>query len=644
MTLSPEDRDPTVDPGVDFYRFANGGWLDANPIPAGYGAWGAFEELQTRNEDQLHDLLLQAAESPQNDLDRKLGDYFASGMDTAAVDAAGITAIQPLLDAIAAIDSHDDVFAVLPLLHGTGIPAFFMWATEVDHEHSSQHLLWLAQAGLGLPERDSYFNESDSAVELRAAYAEHVAAQLANVGAPSAGVATGQAVLAFETRLAERHLRAEDRRDPDRTLNKRDRAALAELSPEFDLLGYLSAVGAGAAQTVNVENPDYLAAIHHIVTSTDLDTLRAYLTFQVVSAAADALPTVIDQENFDFYGRRVQGKKEQKERYKRVVDALGGDMGEALGQRFVEVTFPPTAKDRALAMVNEILAEMRHSLQTRAWMSDETRAQGQVKLAALGVKIGYPDEWRDWSGLAIDRGSYAQNRLNAARFEVARQLRRIAEPVDPTEWEMPPHLVNAYYHPFRNEIVFPAGILQPPFFDADADDAVNYGGIGAVIAHEITHGFDDQGRRFDENGAFRDWWTSADQEHFTQLADRLVAQFDEYEVLDGLHVNGRLTLGENIADLGGVALSRRAHARVSADSQPIDGLTLAQRFFLAHATLWRGNTSDELARTLVQIDSHSPRHLRVRGPFSNLDDFQSAFALADEAPMMRSREERIEIW
>jgi putative endopeptidase len=641
MTLNADDRDPSVDPGADFYRFANGGWLDANPIPPGYGSWGAFEEVQVRNEGLLHTLLTAAVESPTGALDRMLGDYFAAGMDTEAIEAEGLRAVQPLLDRAGAVASHDDVIALLPVLHGWGIPVFFAWATEVDHEDSSAHLLWLAQAGLGLPERDSYLNDSAAAVELRSAYVPHICAQLANVGFPNADA---QAVLDFETRLAGQHLRAEERRDMDRILNKLDLEQLRSLAPELDLPAYLVALGAGAATIVNVEHPPYLAALHELITTTDLATLRAYLAFHVVRAAADALPRAIDEEAFEFYGRRIQGKKEQKERYKRVIDALGSDIGEALGQRFVEVAFPPAAKGRARSMVDEILAEMRRSLESRAWMGEATRAQGIVKLEALRVKIGYPDVWRDWSGLSVDRSCYAQNRMNAARFETERQLARIDRPVDPAEWEMPPHAVNAYYHPFRNEIVFPAGILQPPMFDAEADDALNYGGIGAVIAHEITHAFDDQGRRFDENGAFRDWWTEADQLGFTALADRLVEQFDAYEILDGLHINGRLTLGENIADLGGVSLALRAHQRVSATSPSIDELTPAQRFFLAHATLWRGHTSDERARTLIQIDPHSPRHLRVAGPFSNLDDFQEAFELGDDAPMMRPHEDRLEIW
>jgi putative endopeptidase len=645
MTLDATDRDPSADPGSDFYRFANGGWQDANPIPAGFGAWGAFEEVHTRNELVIHDLLVAAAAEPADDLDRMLGDYFAAGMDTDAIEAAGITAIQPLLDAIGATRTQQDVLALLPALHHHGIAPLLMWGVTVDHDDSTRNLLWLVPTGLGLPDRDSYFTDSEAAEALRAAYVGHVAAQLVNidVAADDAGERAAR-VLAFETRLAERHLRAEERRDVGRTLNRHSLDELGALAPGLDLPGYLQAVGAGAAETVNVQNPGYLAALHGIVSDTDVAVLRDYLAFQVVSSMADALPAAIDDESFSFYGRLVEGKQEQKERHKRVISALGSDMGEAVGQRFVAETFPREAKERALAMVDGILAEMRLSLESRTWMRDETRDEGMQKLDGLRVKIGYPDRWRDWSGLAIDRQSYAANRLRAARFELDRDLAKLGRPVDESEWEMPPHAVNAYYHPTRNEIVFPAGILQPPMFDAAADDAVNFGGIGTVIAHEITHGFDDQGRRFDARGAFRDWWTDEDQQHFAALTERLVSQFDAYVVVDDVHVNGRLTLGENIADLGGVSLAHRAHAKASAGAPPIDGLTPDQRFFLAMATLWRANTSEELKRTLAQVDAHSPREYRVLGPCSNLDAFQAAFGLDDSAPIMRPRSERIEIW
>jgi len=394
-----------------------------------------------------------------------------------------------------------------------------------------------------------------------------------------------------------------------------------------------------------VQNPAYFAALHGVLISTDLATLRAYLRFHVLRSAASSLHAAVEDESFDFYGRRIQGQTEPKDRYQRVVAAIGADIGEALGQCYVARYFPPSAKDRAVHLVEAIIEEMRESLRTRTWMSAETRERALVKLDAFGVKIGYPDVWRDWSGLDVRRDAYCANRIAASRFEVDRMLARLQEDVDRNEWELPPHIINAYYHPLRNEIVFPAGILQPPFFDPEADDAVNFGGIGTVIAHEVSHGFDDAGRRFDADGAFRDWWTPEDQEHFTSLADRVVAQFDEYVAIGDVHVNGQLTLGENIADLGGLMLAHRALTRVvPADAPEIDGMTPSQRFFLANATLWRGNVSENLSRTLAATDSHSPRHLRVRGPFSNSSAFQEAFALTDDAPMLRPREDRIEIW
>ena len=646
MTLHADDRDPSVDPGVDFYRYASGHWLDTHDIPPGYGAWGAFEEVQKRTETLVHDLLLAATESPADELDRLLGDYFASGMDTDSIGAAGLAPVQGYLDLVDAVTSHADVLALLPRLHRDYVVPLFAWAVEVDHDDSRRHLFWFAQGGLGLPDRESYFSDTEAQVSLRAAYVDHVARQLVNAGTDAdAAAAVAPEVLALETRLAETHLKAEERRDPHRYLNRFDVTALAEVAPGLGLPGYLEALGATGVGTVNVQNPAYFAALHGVLISTDLATLRAYLRFHVLRSAASSLHAAVEDESFDFYGRRIQGQTEPKDRYQRVVAAIGADIGEALGQCYVARYFPPSAKDRAVHLVEAIIEEMRESLRTRTWMSAETRERALVKLDAFGVKIGYPDVWRDWSGLDVRRDAYCANRIAASRFEVDRMLARLQEDVDRNEWEMPPHIINAYYHPLRNEIVFPAGILQPPFFDPEADDAVNFGGIGTVIAHEVSHGFDDAGRRFDADGAFRDWWTPEDQEHFTSLADRVVAQFDEYVAIGDVHVNGQLTLGENIADLGGLMLAHRALARVvPADAPEIDGMTPSQRFFLANATLWRGNVSENLSRTLAATDSHSPRHLRVRGPFSNSSAFQEAFALTDDAPMLRPREDRIEIW
>lgn len=645
MTLNRSDLDPSTDPGDDFYRFANGGWIDANPIPAGFGAWGSFEELTVRNDAVIADLLASAASDPQDPLDRLLGDHYAAGMDLEAIEAAGLAAIRPLLERIDALDAHDQLVDLLAELHSEGIFPYFGWDVTVDHDDASRNLLWIAETGLGLPDRDSYDATTDGAVELRAAYVDHIAAQFVNLGAePAEAAEDAISVLDLETALAAHQMRAEERRDRSRTLNRRTIAELSALAPSLDLPSYLETVGAGAAETVNLQNPSYLAALPDLIAGAEISAIRAYLRFHVVLATADALPRAFDEESFSFFGRRIQGQAEQHTRSKRVIDALSADLGEALGQRFVSATFSEDAKQRALTMVESILEEMRRSLETRAWMGEETRARGLAKLDAMGVKIGFPDRWRDWSGLELTRTNYAANRLAAARFERRRATDKIAEPVDLAEWEMPPHVVNAYYHPTRNEIVFPAGILQPPMFDAEADDAVNLGGIGTVIAHEITHGFDDQGRQFDGDGAFREWWTAEDQERFTALTERLVDQFDDFAAIDELHVNGRLTLGENIADLGGVALAHRALLRTTTGVEPIDGWTPAQRFFLSNARIWRANISDELARTLAQVDPHSPRRLRVLGPISNLDGFQEAFGLGEDAPALRPRGERIEIW
>lgn len=642
MTLRPQDLDPTVDPGVDFYRYANGGWIDANPIPPGYGSWGSFEELGERNDATIRAMLEAAAVEPQNDLDRLLGDFYASGMDLGAIEAAGTTAIDAMLAAIDAARDLDGVLTLLPELHEAGMLVLFGGGVTPDFDDGTVNQLWLVPTGLGLPDRDAYVAEGDAPEALRAAYVHHVAAQLRNLGSPLAQHAAD--VLTFETRLAAVHLKAEEKRDPSNTLNRHDMVALHALAPGLDLPRYLQAIGLGHLSDVNVQQPRYFAALHDILTDTPIDVVKAHLVFHVVRSVADSLPARFDDEAFEFYGRRINGQQQPHERSKRVIAALGNDVGEAIGQRFVAATFTPEAKERALRMVDAIVEEMRRSLTSRTWMTDETRARGLVKLDAIRVKIGYPDEWRDWSGLHVDRTTYTANRIAANRFELQRMRDQLSAPVDVTEWEMPPHVVNAYYHPTRNEIVFPAGILRPPMFDADADDAVNFGGIGTVIAHEISHGFDDQGRRFDADGAFRDWWTPDDEAAYGELTARLAAQFDEYVAIDEVHVNGQLTLGENIADLGGIALAVRAHARVSDGDPAIDGFTPAQRFFLANAAVWRCNVSDELRRTLAQIDSHSPRELRVRGPLSNLQEFQDAFGLADDAPMMRPRGERIEIW
>src|SRR4051794_8845921 len=438
MGLRASDRDPSADPGVDFYRFANGGWLDANPIPPGYPAWGAFEEVSRRNEVTLRALLERAAAEPADDLDRLLGDASAAGTDVGAIEAAGIEPIAPLLKAIEGAATHAAVLALLPELHRWGIFPLFGWGVTVDHDDSSRHLLWLTQDGLGLPDRELYFDGAEAATTLRAAYVEHVAAQLGHVGGDPAQAA---AVLELETRLAALHLKAEERRDVERTLNRVERAALDALAPQLGLPRYLHDLGADAAESVNAQNPRLFEGLHEVVVSTAPETLRAYLAFTLVRTVANALPAQIDDEAFAFYGRRIRGQQEQHERTKRVIDAIGDDLGEALAQRYVALEFSAEAKQRATDMVAAILDEMRASIRTRDWMGEDTKARAEAKLDAMRFKIGYPDQARDWSGLAIGRTTYAANRLNASRFELGRQLTKLPQPVDRGEWEMPAHIV-----------------------------------------------------------------------------------------------------------------------------------------------------------------------------------------------------------
>lgn len=653
MTAKPIDLanfDTSVSPADDFYRYANGGWLDANPVPPEYSRWGAFNEVNERNEEILHRLMEEAAASPDapaGSPGRMVGDYFASGMDEAQIGSVGVAPLQPWLDRVDAAQTVDDLRELAVSLHPNGFSFLFGAGVSPDFDDPAVHLLYVGQGGLGLPERDYYLRDDDRSVELRDQYRAHVAAQLVNLGEDEeAAENAAHAILAFETALAEPSYTAAQLRDVDLIVNRHTAAQLDELMPGFGLVRYLDAIGAAGVAEVNVDNPGFFTAAAELVASTPMDTLRAYARWNVVRSVASALPPSFADENFRFYGQILGGQKEQKPRWKRVLAMATSDIGELVAQLYVAEAFPPDAKHRAEALVENLFEAMRESLENREWMTGATRTEALQKLAGFRYKIGYPDEWRDYTGLVIDRGSLVENRIRADAFEHRRNLRKLGEPVDPHEWEMPPHVVNAYYHPLKNEIVFPAGILQPPFFYVDADDAINYGGIGGVIGHEITHGFDDMGRRFDAKGQLRDWWTDEDREEFTRRAQVVVEQYDGYSVADDLNVNGTLTLGENIADLGGVTLARRAlHAALgSAGADAIDGFTPDQRFFLSWATVWRSNYTDEWMRLLVQTDPHSPSRFRCNGPLANLTPFADAWGLDGDAPMMRPAEDRIEIW
>jgi len=641
--------DATTRPAEDFYQYVNGGWLASNPVPAEYGSWGAFHHVTERNEKLLHELVLEAANNPgaTGTPEQMVGDYFAAAMDEAAIAAADLTPVEDWFARIDAAGSVADVKQIASELHRGIADVFHSFGIAPDFEDSDAYLAYLGQGGLGLPEREYYTRDDERSVALRDAYRDHIARQLANLGStPDAAHAAAERVLAFETRLASASYTAEQQRDVQLTMNRHAVDTLDELMPGFGLTSYVHDLGVTCA-TVNVDNAGFFVELDLALAQTPIGTLREYLRFHLVRSLASALPPRFETEAFEFYGRTLGGRQEMRTRWKRVLEAAGSDIGELVAQLYVDAAFPEFAKRRCESMVEHLLRAMGEAIRDAEWMTPATKSESLTKLAGFSYKIGYPDEWRDYTGLVIDRGSHVGNRIRCSEFEYDREMRRLGDPVDKAEWAMPAHSVNAYYHPLLNEVVFPAGILQPPFFYADADDAVNYGAIGAVIGHEITHGFDDRGSQFDATGALRDWWTEADRAEFERRAALLVDQFDAYQVAEDLHVNGRLTLGENIADLGGLKIALQAlheAVREAPELDAIDGSTPEQRFFLSWATVWRTNYTNEYARLLVNVDPHSPARFRVNGPLANIPAFAAAFGIAPGSPMTREETLRAHIW
>ena len=647
----PEDFDTSADPATDFWQWANGGWLKANPVPPEYGAWGAFHELHTRNEEIVHALLKDAAAAAPTatpgSTTQKVGDFYASGMDTDAIERAGIEPIQPWLDLIDGVDTIEDLKTAFTELNLIGAGVGWGAYVEPDRAETSRNLLYIGQGGLGLPDRDYYFRDDEASTDLAAAYREHITTMLGLLGWSDADARAAAATIwAIESQLAEASNTAVEQRDVEDTTNKLTRAELDDLTPTLDISGWVDAVGAEHEDAVNIDNLGFFRELDAMITEVSVDDWKTYCTWHLLNATASGLPSRFEDESFRFWGVKVGGQKEQKPRWKRVVTAAGGSIGQLVSQLYVKDNFPPESKERVEQLVERLLVEMGNSIDTIDWMSDETKKHAREKLAGFGYKIGYPDEWRDYSDLTISRDAWLENRLAARRFEFQRNIASLGRPLDPHEWLLPPHVVNAYYWPERNEIVFPAGILQPPFFDAEADDAVNLGGIGVVIGHEITHGFDDKGSLYDATGHLRNWWTDDDRAEFEARAKLISDQFDEYEVEDGVHVNGALTLGENIADLAGLTLAHAALQAVKQDDDPglVGGLTPEQRFFISYARVWRTNSTPEYLRLIVNSDPHSPAEFRVLGPLSNLPEFAAAFGLGEDSPMMRARELQAKVW
>jgi putative endopeptidase len=635
--------DKTCKPCDDFYRFAMGGWMKANPIPPQYPTWGSFTVLLDKNQQNLRQILEAAEKSnaAAGSNERKIGDFYASCMDTAAIEAAGTKPIAAELLGIAQMKGEVDLQAEMAHLQGLGVDAMFRFGSRQDAKDSTQVIATAVQGGLGLPDRDYYVRDDEKSKKMRDDYVKHVAKMFELAGDPAdQALAEAGTVMTIETTLAKASMSNVDRRDPNKTYHRMKLAELRTLTPNFSWESYFKATGHPQFAESNVGQPEFFKTLDAQLTATSLENWKTYLRWHLLDTAAPALTEKFVAEDFDFHGKTLRGAKEILPRWKRCVQATDRNLGEALGQAYVEKYFPPEAKAHALEMVHNLIAALHDDLQTLPWMSQETRAQATAKLSAFGVKIGYPDKWRDYSALEIDRTAYMQNELRGAKFEFQRQLDQVGKPVDRTEWGMTPPTVNAYNRSSMNEIVFPAGILQPPFYDPKADDAINYGGMGAVIGHEITHGFDDQGSKFDANGNLKDWWTPDDAKNFKERAQCVSDQFDGYVVEGDLHENGKLVLGESIADLGGLTISYAAYEK-SLQGKPRppdkDGFTPDQRFFLGWAQVWGANTRPEYARLLTNTNPHPLPQFRGNGPLSNMAEFAKAFGCQKGDAMVREK-------
>jgi endothelin-converting enzyme/putative endopeptidase len=632
-----------VDPCTDFYQFACGGWLKSNPIPPDRARWGRFDELQERNYEVMR-RVLDAAVAGRDPSAKKIGDYYAACMDEAAINRKGSTPLDPDLKSIAALAGVNRLPELVAELHQIGVNAFFRFGAEGDFKDASTVMAIANQGGLGLPDRDDYFREDAKSADIRTQYVDHVAKMMALAGSsPQQASAAADTVMRLETALAKAALDRVSRRDPAKVYHKMTPSELQALTPGFEWSRYFRRIGGPAIGAVNVTEPDFFKAFSQLLTTTPLDDVKTYLRWHLVHANAIVLSTPFVDENFRFYSGVLQGVTEQRPRWKRCVQYTDSDLGEALGQAFVKETFGPQAKSDMLKMVAEVERALERDINTLDWMAAATKQQALAKLHAISNKIGYPDRWRDYSALETGRGDAMGNSHRANAFEFRRELNKIGKPLDKTEWSMTPPTVNAYYNPLENNINFPAGILQPPFYSASADPAVNYGGAGAVIGHELTHGFDDQGRQFDAKGNLNDWWTADDAKAFETRTSCVVDQYGSYTAVDDIRLNGKLTLGENTADNGGLRLALTAYlgSAAAADAKALDGFTPDQRVFMGWAQVWCENRRPEYERLQAQTNPHSPGRYRVNGVVGNMPEFQKAFSCKADAPMVRQTQCRV---
>lgn len=649
--FDPANMDTGVSPCADFYQYAVGAWEQRTTIPAEYGKYGVDQEVEARTFGIVKDILEGAAadtSAPRGSERQKVGDFYASGMDEARVAEEGIRPLEPVLRRIAATRDRAALATAIAFLQEIGTSAAFRVDVAPDDRDSAVNILQLSQAGLGLPDRDYYLKRDTRSRALRREYAAHVERMfgLLSDPAPVAG-RNARTVLRLETRLARASMTRDETDDPIATYHKMNRKMLARQAGGFSWDAYFRALGLDGVDNLVVRQPAFFRELGRMAQGVPLAEWRTYLRWHALRATAGYLSSAFEREAFAFNGTTLEGIPALPPRWKRVLAETDAALGEALGKLYVDRAFSSQAKRKALDMVANLRAALRARLQRLEWMGEATKAQALAKLDAMRVKIGYPDAWRDYSALEINRTAYLENVLAARRFEFRRSLAKVGKPVDRSEWSMTPMTNNAYYEPTLNELVFPAGVLQPPFFDPEADDAANYGDIGATIGHEMTHGFDDGGRQYDAQGNLRDWWTAEDAKAFTERAALLVKQFDAFEPLPGLRINGTLTLGENLADLGGLAIAYDAFmlARQSSPTAgPPDGFTREQRFFLSYAEAWRFKLRPEFLRGRLVTDEHSPPRYRVLGPLANLPEFAAAFRCRPGDAMVRPAEARVNLW
>ena len=643
--------DRTVKPTEDFYHFVNGNWLKNNPIPETERGWGSFNELEKTNKAKLKMILEasaanKAAKSGSNE--QKIGDFYSAAMDSVKLNKDGIAPLKEELAGIDKVSNTDDLAKEIAHLHTIGVGPLFNGYIGQDPKISTEYITQFYQGGLGLPDRDYYTNTDERSKGIQKSYVEHMGNMFRILG-DGAEIADRNARICYdiETVLAKASMTKVELRDPEKTYHKKTLKELDELTPNFNWKAYFEVVGVKGINNVIVGQPDFYTVMNSSLKSVSIADWKTYLRWNLINELAGRLSDNVVNEHFKFYGTILNGVPALKPRWKRSLEATDASLGEALGKVFVDKYFTEDSKKRVAQMVENLIAAYRVRINSRDWMSPETKKQAMTKLDKVMKKLGYPDKWRDYTPLNITRESYVKNYINSNKYEFAFMVNKLGKPIDRTEWGMTPPTINAYYNPSMNEIVFPAGIMQPVFFNPDADDAVNYGSMGAIIGHELTHGFDDEGSQFDADGNLKNWWTDADKANFKKKTDLLVKQFNNYVAIDSMHVNGELTLGENIADLGGLTISYYAFKK-SLEGKPappkIDGFTAEQRFFMAWGQGWRINMRDKALRNQVQTNPHSPGNFRANGPPSNMQEFYDAFGVKEGDKMYRPKNERAEIW